>query len=72
MTLDNDGFLTVVDRKKELIKYKGFQGESPGFSVVDLVTFADRIPAVAPAELEAILFTHPQVSDAGVIGVYSL
>ncbi|KAI0345623.1 acetyl-CoA synthetase-like protein [Trametopsis cervina] len=51
MTLDNDGFLTVVDRKKELIKYKGFQ--------------------VAPAELEAILFTHPSVSDAGVIGVYS-
>ena len=26
MTLDEDGFLTVVDRKKELIKFKGFQG----------------------------------------------
>ncbi|KAI0704341.1 AMP binding protein [Cytidiella melzeri] len=51
MTLDEDGFLTIVDRKKELIKYKGFQ--------------------VAPAELEAVLFTHPQIADAGVIGVYS-
>ncbi|KAI0761912.1 putative AMP dependent ligase [Irpex lacteus] len=51
MTLDEHGFLTVVDRKKELIKYKGFQ--------------------VAPAELEAILFTHPKIADAGVIGVYS-
>ena len=28
--------------------------------------------AVAPAELEAILFTDPEVSDAGVIGVYSV
>lgn len=26
MTLDDDGFMTVVDRKKELIKYKGLQG----------------------------------------------
>jgi 4-coumarate--CoA ligase len=26
MTLDEDGFLKIVDRKKELIKYKGFQG----------------------------------------------
>ncbi|KAI0091743.1 hypothetical protein BDY19DRAFT_932004 [Irpex rosettiformis] len=51
MVLDEDGFLTVVDRKKELIKYKGFQ--------------------VAPAELEAVLFAHPKVADAGVIGVYS-
>lgn len=40
----------VVDRIKELIKYKGFQ--------------------VAPAELEALLLTHPKVMDAGVIGVY--
>ena len=40
---------TIVDRVKELIKYKGLQ--------------------VAPAELEAILMTHPQVADCTVSGV---
>ena len=44
---DADGWLTVVDRLKELIKYKAFQ--------------------VAPAELEAILLSHPAVADAAVI-----
>jgi len=44
---DEDGHFFIVDRVKELIKYKGFQ--------------------VAPAELEAILLTHPAVSDAAVI-----
>jgi 4-coumarate--CoA ligase len=47
--IDEDGHLFVVDRLKELIKYKGFQ--------------------VPPAELEALLLTHPAVSDAAVIGV---
>jgi acyl-CoA synthetase (AMP-forming)/AMP-acid ligase II len=47
--LDADGHLYVVDRLKELIKYKGFQ--------------------VPPAELEALLLTHPAVADAAVIGV---
>ena len=37
--IDEDGHLYIVDRLKELIKYKGFQ--------------------VAPAELEALLLTHP-------------
>ena len=46
---DGDGFFTIVDRLKELIKYKGFQ--------------------VAPAELEALLITHPAVGDVAVIGV---
>ena len=41
----------IVDRKKELIKYKGFQ--------------------VPPAELEALLIQHPDLSDAGVVGVFS-
>ncbi len=45
--VDEDGCLTIVDRLKELIKYKGFQ--------------------VAPAELEAVLRTHPAVADAAVI-----
>ena len=47
--IDEDGHLFVVDRLKELIKYKGFQ--------------------VAPAELEAVLLTHPSVADAAVIGL---
>jgi acyl-CoA synthetase (AMP-forming)/AMP-acid ligase II len=47
--IDADGHLFVVDRLKELIKYKGFQ--------------------VPPAELEALLLTHPQIADAAVIGL---
>ncbi|MFF3347379.1 4-coumarate--CoA ligase family protein [Streptomyces sp. NPDC002779] len=47
--VDAEGWLFVVDRVKELIKYKGFQ--------------------VAPAELEALLLTHPGIADAAVIGV---
>jgi 4-coumarate--CoA ligase len=46
--MDEDGYLTIVDRLKELIKYKAWQ--------------------VAPAELEAVLLTHPAVADAAVIG----
>jgi len=48
--VDSDGWWFVVDRVKELIKYKGYQ--------------------VAPAELEALLLTSPDVADAAVIGVY--
>ena len=62
-TLDADGFLhtgdvavyhaggyfSIVDRVKELIKYKGYQ--------------------IAPAELEALLLSHPKVMDAACIGV---
>jgi acyl-CoA synthetase (AMP-forming)/AMP-acid ligase II len=44
---DDDGYFFVVDRLKELIKYKGYQ--------------------VAPAELEAVLTSHPGVVDAAVI-----
>jgi acyl-CoA synthetase (AMP-forming)/AMP-acid ligase II len=47
--IDSDGHLYIVDRLKELIKYKGFQ--------------------VPPAELEALLLTHPAVADAAVIGL---
>ena len=47
--VDDEGYFYVVDRLKELIKYKGFQ--------------------VPPAELEALLLSHPNISDAAVIGV---
>ncbi|XP_075512712.1 4-coumarate--CoA ligase-like 1 [Primulina tabacum] len=47
--IDDDGDVFLVDRIKELVKYKGFQ--------------------VAPAELEAILLTHPSVEDAAVVGL---
>ncbi|MBA2506442.1 MAG: AMP-binding protein [Thermoleophilaceae bacterium] len=47
--VDEDGYFAIVDRLKELIKFKGFQ--------------------VAPAELEALIITHPSVQDVAVIGV---
>jgi acyl-CoA synthetase (AMP-forming)/AMP-acid ligase II len=45
--VDGDGYFYIVDRLKELIKYKGYQ--------------------VAPADLEALLVTHPAIADAAVI-----
>ena len=47
--VDEEGYFFLVDRLKELIKYKGYQ--------------------VPPAELEALIITHPRVSDVAVIGV---
>ncbi|MGH2514631.1 MAG: AMP-binding protein, partial [Ktedonobacterales bacterium] len=44
---DEEGYLYIVDRVKELIKYNAYQ--------------------VAPAELEAVLLTHPAIADAAVI-----
>ncbi|KAG7621023.1 AMP-dependent synthetase/ligase [Arabidopsis suecica] len=43
---DEDGYLFIVDRIKEIIKYKGFQ--------------------IAPADLEAVLVSHPLIIDAAV------
>jgi len=45
--VDRDGFVQIVDRLKELIKYKAYH--------------------VAPAELEAVLSSHPLIADAAVV-----
>lgn len=47
--VDDDEEIYIVDRLKELIKYKGFQ--------------------VAPAELEALLITHPKIAGAAVVPI---
>ncbi|SDL88601.1 Acyl-CoA synthetase (AMP-forming)/AMP-acid ligase II [Corynebacterium mycetoides] len=47
--VNEEGVTYIVDRAKEVIKYKGYQ--------------------VAPAELEALLLTHPDIVDSGVVGV---
>ncbi|KAI1851308.1 hypothetical protein JX266_003383 [Neoarthrinium moseri] len=44
-----NGKFYVVDRKKELLKYKGLQ--------------------VAPAEIEGLLFAHPLIKEAAVVGL---
>lgn len=46
-----EGKFFIVDRRKELIKVRGFQ--------------------VAPAELEALLLEHDDISDAAVVGLAS-
>jgi acyl-CoA synthetase (AMP-forming)/AMP-acid ligase II len=46
--VDAQGCVYIVDRLKELIKYKGYQ--------------------VPPAELEALLLSHPGIADAAVVG----
>ncbi|MFQ5873344.1 MAG: class I adenylate-forming enzyme family protein [Dehalococcoidia bacterium] len=46
--LDEDGYLTLVGRKKEIIKSGGM--------------------TVAPAEVEEVLYRHPAVAEAVVVG----
>lgn len=43
---DQDGYIHIFDRLKEIIKYKGFQ--------------------IAPADLEAVLISHPEILDVAV------
>ncbi|KAG0558011.1 hypothetical protein KC19_11G172700 [Ceratodon purpureus] len=45
--IDEDEEMFIVDRVKEIIKFKGFQ--------------------IPPAELEALLFSHELIQDAGVV-----
>jgi long-chain acyl-CoA synthetase len=46
--IDEDGYLTIVDRKKDMLIYKGYN--------------------VYPRELEELLFQHPAVANAAVVG----
>ncbi len=47
--IDEEGFVWIVDRVKEIIKYKGH--------------------SVYPREVEEVLYEHPAVIDAAVVGV---
>ncbi|MGK8505668.1 class I adenylate-forming enzyme family protein, partial [Nocardia asiatica] len=47
--VDEEGWIRLTDRAKEMIKVRGFQ--------------------VAPAEIEAVLHGHPEVTDCAVFGV---
>lgn len=47
--MDEDGYFYVVDRKKDMIKYKGY--------------------SVFSREIEEVLYQHPCVKEAAVIGV---
>ena len=47
--VDNDGFIYIVDRKKNLIIRGGLN--------------------IAPTEIENVLYTHPDVLEASVVGV---
>ncbi len=49
VTVDDEGFTTIVDRVKELIITGGFN--------------------VAPSEVEGVLRSHPDITDAAAIGV---
>jgi long-chain acyl-CoA synthetase len=48
-TVDDDGYLFIVDRKKDLIIRGGYN--------------------VYPREIEEVLYTHPAVREAAVVGV---
>lgn len=47
--MDEEGYFYIVERKKDLIKYKGY--------------------SVYPREVEEVLYKHPAVKEAAVIGV---
>jgi long-chain acyl-CoA synthetase len=48
-SLDEDGFLFITDRKKDLIIRGGFN--------------------IYPREVEEVLYAHPKVAEAGVVGM---
>ena len=47
--MDDEGYFTIQERKKDLIKASGF--------------------SVFPAEVESLMYRHPAVAEASVVGV---
>lgn len=47
--VDEEGYFTVSERKKDMLKVSGY--------------------SVFPAEVEAILYRHPAIAEAGVVGI---
>lgn len=70
---DQDGFLFIVDRLKELIKYKAYQviilaflmDQDYGFWLIS--HFLSYLLQVPPAELEHLLQSIPEIADAAVV-----
>lgn len=62
-TIDRDGWLHTGDL--------GYADEQGCFFIVDRLKDVIKVKGlqVAPAELEAVLLTHPAIADAAVIGV---
>jgi long-chain acyl-CoA synthetase len=47
--VDDEGYLTIEERKKDMLKVSGF--------------------SVFPAEVEALMYRHPSIAEAAVIGI---
>lgn len=63
---DEDLQFYIVDRIKELIKWKGFQVAPAGLFI--LTRFKLFFNIINVLEIEGLLLTHPKIKDCGVIG----
>lgn len=64
---DDDLQFYIVDRIKELIKWKGFQVAPAGVCKMSNY-YCDENINENFLEIEALLLTHPKIHDCGVIG----
>lgn len=70
--VDDDDEVFIVDRVKELIKFKGFQVNIQNLSRIPpypyrLLMGLGVYVQVPPAELESLLISHPSIVDAAVV-----
>lgn len=78
---DQDGYLFIMDRLKDTIKYKGFQvrflflhvdqkkilGKVSLLIFITFFSIITKLPfQIAPADLEAVLISHPDILDVAV------